>query len=109
VSKVPSPPLHHDLDSLIAVEPDATANRSEPLPVKVRAPDVHAAVTVLSRRIEVSSEIIELQNVDPRSAYLGSANLRGAIIGRAMLALADLERADLTNAWLRRTKFRGAA
>jgi Pentapeptide repeats (8 copies) len=87
---------------------DATANRSEPLLLKVRAPDVQAAVTVLGRRIEVSGEVIELQNVDLRSAYLGNANLRSAIIGRAMLALADLEKADLTNAWLRRTNFRGA-
>jgi hypothetical protein len=100
---------HHDPITLTAVEPDsATNDRPEPLLLKVRAPDVQAAVTVLGRRMEVPGEIIELQNVDLRSAYLGGANLRRAIIGRAMLASADLEKADLTKAWLRRTNFRDA-
>jgi hypothetical protein len=102
---------HHDPVTFIAIEPDAASSeRSEPPMLKIRAPDVQAAITVLSRRIEIPEEIIELQNVDLRGAYLGGANLRRAIIGRAMLARAGsgFETVDLTNAHLRRTNFRGA-
>lgn len=103
---------HHDPVTLTAIEPDTAHNeRSEPLLLKIRAPDVQAAITVLGRRFEIPEEIIELQNVDLRSAYLGGANLRRAIIARAMLAQAGAldQTIDLTDSHLRRTNFRKAS
>jgi Pentapeptide repeats (8 copies) len=76
--------------------------------LRLRAADIQAAMTVLGRRIEVPGEILELQNVDLRVAYLGGATLRRAIIGRAMLAFADLNSADLSAAHLRRSNLRCA-
>jgi hypothetical protein len=102
---------HHDPVTLTAVEPDTAPNEgSEPPLLKIRAPDVQAALTVLGRRVEIPEEVIELQNVDLRSAYLGGANLRRAIIARAMLAQAGAldQTIDLTDAHLRRTNFRRA-
>lgn len=98
---------HHDPATLAAME-ESPDNASEPPLLKVRAPDVQAAVTVLGRRCELPGEVIELQSVDLRAAYLGNANLQRAILGRSMLAKADLSRADLSDAWLRRVNFRGA-
>jgi Pentapeptide repeats (8 copies) len=100
---------HHDPVTFTAIEPDVTASeRTDPPLLKIRAPDVQAAITVLGRRVEVPDEVIELQDVDLRHAYLGGANLRRVIMARAMLGPADLERADFTDAWLRRTNVRGA-
>ena len=73
--------------------------------MKIRAADIQAALTVLGRRIEVPGEIIELQSTDLRACYLGELNLRGSILGRAMVAYSDFTDADLSGSWLRRTNF----
>jgi hypothetical protein len=98
---------HHDPVTLTAIETDAPGGSELPL-LKIRAPDVQTAITVLGRRVELPAEIIELQSVDLRSAYLGDANFRRAILGRSILAEADLSHSDLSDSWLRRVNFRDA-
>jgi Pentapeptide repeats (8 copies) len=98
---------HHDPATHVAVEA-APENATELPLLKIRAPDVQAAVTVLGRRCELPGEVIELQSVDLRAAYFGDANLQRVILGRSMLAGADLSRADLSDAWLRRVNLRDA-
>jgi Pentapeptide repeats (8 copies) len=99
---------HHDPATHAAIEAGRT-NALDELPLlRIRAPDVQAAVTVLGRRCVIPGEVIELQSVDLRAAWLGNANLHGAILGRSMLAGADLSRADLSDALLRRVNFQGA-
>ena len=102
-----SPWAHHDPATLTAIE-EAPDSGTEPTLLKIRAPDIQAAVTVLGRRYELPGEVIELQSTDLRGAWLGGRTLRRAIIGRSMLAGADLSGADLSDAWLRRVNFRGA-
>lgn len=99
--------LHHDPVTLTAIETDAPGGSELPL-LKIRAPDVQAAITILGRRAELPAEIIELQSVDLRSAYLGDVNFRRAILGRSILAQADLSHSDLSDSWLRRVNFRDA-
>jgi uncharacterized protein YjbI with pentapeptide repeats len=103
-----SPWSRHDPATFAATEEADPGSATELPLLKVRAPDVQAAVTVLGRRCELPEEVIELQSVDLRAAYLGRAHLHGAILGRSMLAGADLSGADLSDAWLRRANFRGA-
>jgi hypothetical protein len=98
---------HHDPETFTAVETDFPGDSELPL-LKVRAPDVQAAITILGRRTELPGEVIELQSVDLRSAYLGDSNFRRAIFGRSILAQSDLSRADLSDAWLRRANLRDA-
>jgi len=75
---------HHHPVTQAAIEPGETHDPpAEPPLLKIRAPDIQAAATVLGRRIEVPGEIIELQSADLRAAYFGDANLRGAITGHA--------------------------
>jgi hypothetical protein len=50
----------------------------------------HPTCKRLGRRAELPGEVIELQSVDLRSAYLGDSNFRRAILGRSILARADL-------------------
>ena len=97
---------HHDPATHTAIEAGPVKASELPL-LRIRAPDVQAAVTVLGRRCAVPREVIELQSVDLRVAYLGDANLQGAILGRSMLAGADLSRADLSDVNLRGTNLTG--
>jgi hypothetical protein len=101
---------HHDTVTLIAIEPETTPDLHHEVPrlLRLRAPDIQAAMTTLGRRIEVPDEVLELQDVDLRLVYLGNANLRRAILSRAMLTRAYLGEADLSAAHLRRTNFRFA-
>jgi len=101
---------HHDSSTYTAVDDpaeDEPAQDELPL-LKVRAPDVQAALTVLGRRSELLDEVVELQSADLRFCYLGGANLRRAIISRAMAASADFSGCNLAEAWLRRSNFRDA-
>ncbi|MEV4146977.1 pentapeptide repeat-containing protein [Amycolatopsis sp. NPDC049691] len=105
-----SPWSGHDRATLVALEPEFAPGDPPELPLlKVRAPDVQAALTVLGRRLEVPGEAIELQSTDLRACYLGQAALRGAFLGRAMLAGSDLTGCKLSGAWLRRANLRGVA
>jgi hypothetical protein len=100
---------HHDPVTQAAIEPGGTEDLPAELPLlKIRAPDIQAAATVLGRRIEIPDEIVELQSADLRAAYLGNANLRRCVIGRAMLALSDLSGSDLSEAHMRAASLRGA-
>jgi hypothetical protein len=99
----------HDANTLVAIEPDpGHGDLSERPLLKVRAPDIQAALTALGRRVEVTGEGVELQSTDLRVCYLGGAQLPGVFMGRAMLALSDLSGANLSGAWLRRTNFHRA-
>jgi hypothetical protein len=102
---------HHDPHTFVAIEPPpATASDSEPeIPLlKVRAPDIQAALTALGRRVVTPDQVVELQSVDLRACYLGDANFSGAFFGRAMLAYSDLAGANMSGAWLRRVNLRNS-
>jgi hypothetical protein len=88
-------------------------------PLKVRAPDVQAALTVLGRRkpqpgdppIDLSSAKIcgaDLEGADLSGAYLLHADLSGANLDNADLRGAELTRADLSDTYLGYTKLQGA-
>jgi hypothetical protein len=97
---------HHDPATHKAIEAGPVKASELPL-LRIRAPHVQAAITVLGRRCAVPGEVLGLQSVDLRVAYLGDANLHGAILGRSMLAGADLSRADLSDVNLRGTNLTG--
>ena len=104
-----SPWAHHDPVTLTAIEPDPRSTPATLPMLKVRAPDVQAAMHVLTRHAIASGEVIDLQGgVDLRAAHLNGANLRQANLGRGSLVGAELIKADLSEAWLRRVSFRGA-
>lgn len=86
-----------------------TATVDEELPwMRVRAPDIQAAMGVVGRRAPERDEpVIYLSRVDLRSialrhARLGGTKLRYANLARAVLAGVWLDRSDLTAADLRR-------
>lgn len=93
---------------------------AELLPLRVRAPDVQAAVTVLGRRRSTGDDAsaLHLAEVDLRKATLPGANfqtanlaaadLRGSDLGRADLREADLGGADLGGAGLVGARLLGA-
>lgn len=95
---------HHDPITHAAVDPDG----DEPALLKVRAPDVQAALTALGRRQEVDGEEVELQSTDLRGCYLGRGNLRNSFLGRAMISHSDLTGTNLSGAWLRRVNLSSA-
>lgn len=104
-----SPWTHHDPITLTAIEPDPQCTPATLPVLKVRAPDVQAAMHVLTRHANIPQGIIDLQGgVDLRAANLNGANLRQANLGRGSLVGAELIKADLSDAWLRRVSFRGA-
>jgi uncharacterized protein YjbI with pentapeptide repeats len=79
-------------------------------PLRARAADVQAVVTVLGRWAFPSQgpQHLELANVDLRKADLRSANLEGAYFLASTLAGADLSGADLQGAYFRDTDLRQA-
>ncbi|MFC0115321.1 pentapeptide repeat-containing protein [Kibdelosporangium aridum] len=86
-----------------------TQSVDEHLPwMRVRAPDIQAAMGVLGRRTPSQpEEVMYLSRVDLRSVALRGARLAGAQfrhanLARAVLAKVQLEHADLTGADLRR-------
>jgi len=86
-----------------------TATVDEELPwMRVRAPDIQAAMGVVGRRTPERDEpVIYLSRVDLRGialrhARLGGTKLRYANLARAVLAGVWLDRSDLTAADLRR-------
>jgi hypothetical protein len=87
--------------------------------LQTRAPDVHAAMTVLGRAPWRDRSIeLELNDTDLRSAYLPSADLQGAFLHdvhfedarlrRAVLRGANLRYAHLQDAWLPEADLEGA-
>jgi hypothetical protein len=87
--------------------------------LQTRAPDVHAAMTVLGRAPWRDRSIeLELNDTDLRSAYLPSADLQGAFLHdvhfedarlrHAVLRRANLRYAHLQNAWLPEADLEGA-
>jgi hypothetical protein len=67
---------HHDPATHTAIE--AGPGEASELPLlRIRVPDVQAAITVLGRRCAVPGEVIELQSVDLRVAYLADATSKG--------------------------------
>jgi len=87
-----------------------TAAVDEQLPrMRVRAPDVQAAMGVLGRRPRSrDDQVVYMSRVDLRSISLRDARLTGAQfrhtnLARATLAGAQLDRTDLTDADLRQT------
>jgi hypothetical protein len=104
-----APWTHYDPLTLTAVEPDP-ASTPATLPVlKVRIPDVHAAMQVLARRPDDPDEVIDLQGgVDLRGVQLNGTNLRRVNLGRGALIGAELVGIDLSHAFLRRVSFRRA-
>jgi hypothetical protein len=103
--------VHHPVThAALPSEPDSEQGTELPL-LRIRAADVQAAMNVLGRRLSVPgdpSEVLELQSVDLRFAYLAGANLQGAILGRGNLARANLMDSDLRRAHLRGVNLRDA-
>jgi uncharacterized protein YjbI with pentapeptide repeats len=82
--------------------------------LRLRAPDVQAALTVLGRR-DVGADDppldlhrLDLRKADLRDANLDSADLGGANLGEASLTGADLHRANLDSAHLHRADLHSA-
>jgi hypothetical protein len=101
---------YQDPVTFAAIEPEAETGRpsgAERL-LRLRAPEIQAAMAVIGRRTPVPDEVLELQDVDLRCGYLHGADLRFVIMGRAMLAEATFEEADLSYAHLRRSNLRSA-
>jgi hypothetical protein len=78
--------------------------------LQVRAPNVHAALTVISRRQPppTPSRGPDLRATDLRNAVLHNANLQKANLSGANLQSAGLSGANLLEALLARTNFQGA-
>jgi Pentapeptide repeats (8 copies) len=80
---------------------------SAPREIRLEAPDVHAALTVLGRRqTEPTDPPLDLRALDLRGADLRGANLRGAelhfaVLFGALLVEADLRGVDAVGADLR--------
>jgi uncharacterized protein YjbI with pentapeptide repeats len=79
-------------------------------PLRVRAPDLQAVMTVLGRRRAVGNNrgVLQLAEVDLRRAALPGADLRGVNLAAADLSATDLRRADLRDADLRGAELRNA-
>jgi hypothetical protein len=92
--------------------PSATVDEHLPL-MLVRAPDIWAAMTVLSRRLPMKDEQpLYLSRVDLRGFRLDDARLPGAQmrhtnLARARLPKAQLDQSDLTDADLRQADLEG--
>jgi uncharacterized protein YjbI with pentapeptide repeats len=96
-------------------DPDGDAVSSEPAQqeladLRVRAPDIQGAITVLGRRALPSGRVqpLWLTSVDLRKARLVDANLEGAILRGAHLEGADLRGAHLEGADLVGAHLEGA-
>jgi hypothetical protein len=87
--------------------------------LQTRAPDVHAAMTVLGRAPWRDRSIeLQLNDTDLRKVYLPDADLQGAFLNRAhlegaglrgvVLRRADLRHAHLQDAWLSEADLEGA-
>jgi uncharacterized protein YjbI with pentapeptide repeats len=83
---------------------------AEVLPLRIRAPDVQAVMTILGRRHSSGDDGVELHlaGVDLRRATLPDASLRAVCLESADLSGIDLQRADLRQADLRGADLRGA-
>jgi uncharacterized protein YjbI with pentapeptide repeats len=81
-----------------------------PPPLRLRAADVQAAMTVLGRREVAPGDppALELGGLDLRSATLPEANLAAADLAGVDLSGADLRGSDLRHADLRHAWFAGA-
>jgi uncharacterized protein YjbI with pentapeptide repeats len=78
-------------------------------PLKARAPDVQAAMTVLGRRTILAADPpLELNNVDLRSADLHGVRLQQAILIGTQLEGANLDHAQLQEAYLSVAQLQGA-
>jgi hypothetical protein len=92
--------------------PTATVDEHLPL-MQVRAPDIWAAVAVLSRRLPMKDEQpLYLSRVDLRGLRLDDARLPGVVmrhtnLARARLPKAQLDQSDLTEADLRQADLEG--
>jgi uncharacterized protein YjbI with pentapeptide repeats len=92
--------------------PTTTVDEDLPL-MQVRAPDIWAAMAVLSRRLPMKDEQpLYLSRVDLRGFQLDDARLTGVQmrhtnLARARLQEAQLDRSDLTEADLRRADLKG--
>jgi uncharacterized protein YjbI with pentapeptide repeats len=76
-------------------------------PLRMRAADIQAAMTVLGRRQVAPGDppALELDGLDLRNAALPGANLSGATLAGADLSGANLREADLRAADLRQARF----
>jgi len=88
-------------------EADPNPNPVELPPLRIRAADLQAVMTVLGRRQVMPGDppVLELDGLDLRNAALAGANLSGASLAGADLSGTDLRRADLRGADLRRIRF----
>jgi uncharacterized protein YjbI with pentapeptide repeats len=79
-------------------------------PLRVRAADVQAAMTVLARREVAPGDppVLELAGLDLRNASLPQANLSSAVLVGVDLSGADLRGADLRDTDLRKARLVGA-
>ena len=77
-------------------------------PLRARAPDVQAVLTVLGRRLVEDLQVLELPAVDLRKVALPEARLRLANLEGADLSGANLQRADLRESMLQAVELRGA-
>lgn len=85
------------------------AGRDEVLPLRVWAPDVQAAITVLGRRAATPREQpLDISAVDLRRAELSGADLRNALIYRSCLQRAILSHANLEGVNFARTVLEAA-
>jgi uncharacterized protein YjbI with pentapeptide repeats len=94
--------LHRRAPRRAQPPPDATSVDE----LRIRAPDVQAALTVLGRRETVATDppldlrTLDLRHADLRGAILRDADLRGADLRSADLSDADLRAVDLQSATL---------
>jgi hypothetical protein len=104
-----APWTHYDPETLTATEPEPISTPATLPVLKVRIPDVHAAMQVLARRPDNPEEVVDLQGgVDLRGVQLNGTNLRRVNLGRGALVGAELVGIDLSRAFLRRVSFRRA-
>jgi hypothetical protein len=93
-------------------QPPAEAAIEEVAFLRLRAPDVQAALTVLGRGRfagpDPEAPRLDLSDTDLRRAYLSRSDLRGARLYNADLRKARLEDTDLRGATLTRAKLREA-
>jgi uncharacterized protein YjbI with pentapeptide repeats len=85
---------------------DPDPNLVAPPPLRIRSPDLQAAMTVLGRRQVLPGDppVLELDGLDLRHAALAGANLSGASLAGADLSGTNLRRANLRGADLRRAR-----
>jgi hypothetical protein len=86
----------------------ATAPIDDVPELQVRAPDVHASLTVLGRGGFAKQDQLDLHDVDLRKVHLGGANLTGANLTGTNLAGAGFWYIDLSRAFLVDANLAGA-